>query len=127
MAKNFDNVNDFVTGAQDALKPVAEFNTFATGAFERIARKQWEIAGGLLDLGFEQLRKTAQPGTDVQGYLAAQQEIAGRVGEAVTKGSLELLEIARETQGEAVELFTRNAKDVAEQTKEVVEKAKKAA
>ena len=127
MSKTADNVTDFVERAQEAFKPVADLNQFAAATFERIARKQWEIAGGLLDLGLEQIKGASAPVTDVQGYFAAQQELAGRFGETVTKGSLELLEIVRETQGEAIELFSRQAKDVAEQTKEVVEKAKKAA
>ena len=127
MPKTADNVTEFVERAQEAFKPVADFNQFAATTFERLVRKQWEVAGGLVDLGLEQVKTAAAPSTDVQGFFATQQEIAGRVGETVTKGSLELLEIIRETQGEAIDLFSRQAKDVAEQTKDVVEKAKKAA
>ena len=73
------------------------------------------------------LNNTAQPNTDVQAFISAQQELAGKLGETITKGSLELIEIARESQGEAFDLFTRQATEVAEQTKDVVEKAKKSA
>ena len=124
---NSDSIADFAERAQDAFKPMTDFNQFAAANFDRLIRKQWEIASDLVDLGLQQVKTAAAPATDVPGFLADQQQLAGRLGDTVSKGSLELLEILRETQAEAVELFGRQAKDVAAQAKDVVEKARKKA
>ena len=122
-----ENVTDFIERTQEAMAPAIRFNEFAAKSFERIARKQWQIASDVAEIGFATLNNTAGPKTDVQAFISAQQELAGKLGETITKGSLELIEIARESQGEAFDLFTRQATEVAEQTKDVVEKAKKSA
>ena len=122
-----ENFTDFVERTQEALAPAIRFNEFAAKSFERIARKQWQIATDVAEIGFATINNTARPNTDVQAFINAQQELAGKLGETLTKGSLELVEIARESQGEAFDLFTRQATEVAEQTKDVVEKAKKSA
>lgn len=128
MAKtNTIDFSDFADQATEAMQPVFKFNAFAAKTFERAARKQWEIAGAVADLGFAQLHKLSQPTSDFQAFAADTQSYIGKVGETLTKGSLELVEISREAQGEAMDFFTQQAKEVAEQTKEVASKAKKAA
>ncbi len=120
-----ENFTDFVERTQEAMAPAIRFNEFAAKSFERIARKQWQIATDMAEIGFATLHNTTRPSSDVQAFISTQQELAGKLGETLTKGSIELAEIARESQGEAFDLFTRQATEVAEQTKEVVEKAKK--
>ena len=122
-----ENFTDFVERSQEALAPAIRFNEFAAQSFERIARKQWQIASDVAEIGFAQINAAARPTGDVQTFISAQQELAGKLGETLTKGSLELVEIAREAQGEAFDLFNRQATEVAEQTKDVVEKVKKSA
>jgi len=122
-----ENFTDIVERAQEAMAPVIRFNEFAAKSFERLARKQWQIASDVAEIGFATIQNTAKPTTDVQAFISSQQELAGKLGETLTKGSMELVEISRESQGEAYDLFTRQASEVAQQTKDVVEKAKKTA
>ena len=122
-----ENFTDFVERTQEAMAPAIRFNEFAAKSFERIARKQWQIASDMAEIGFATLNNTARPTNDVQAFVSAQQELAGKLGETLTKGSLELIEIARESQSEAYDLFTQQATEVAEKTKDAVEKAQKSA
>ena len=39
-----ENLTDFVERTQEAMAPAIRFNEFAAKSFERIARKQWQIA-----------------------------------------------------------------------------------
>ena len=122
-----ETFTDFVERTQEAMAPAIRFNEFAAKSFERMARKQWQIATDVAEIGFASIHNTTRPTTDVQAFISAQQELAGKLGETITKGSMEIIEIARESQSEAYDLFTQQATEVAEQTKEAVATAKKSA
>ncbi len=111
-----------VDATQEAMAPVAKYNEFATKAVERIARKQWEVASACIELGFEQFGRVGKP-QDVQATMSAHQELASRWTDTLTRGTMEMMEIVRENQAEALELFTKQAKDVTEKASKATKKA----
>jgi phasin family protein len=113
------NFQTMIDSAQEAIAPMFKYNEFAAKAFERVARKQWELAGACVDLGIEQMNSLASA-KDVQTVLTTQQSLVTRWNETVSKGSMELMEIVRDNQSEALDLFTK-------QTKETAQKATKKA
>jgi phasin family protein len=124
---NAQNFQSIVDATQDAMAPVARYNEFATKAIERIARKQWEVASACVELGLEQM-STFGKTQDVQTAVSAQQELTSRWTDTLTRGSMEMMEIVRENQAEAVDIFTAHAKEAGEKaTKAAAKTAKKAA
>ena len=121
-----DNVQTMIDAAQEAFAPVGKYQEFTANAVERVARKQWELAQACFELGLEQMQTTAKT-RDIQGLVNAQQELASRWTDTLTRGSMELMEIVRENQSEAVDLASKQAKDGAAKATKATASAKKAA
>lgn len=121
-----DTVQTMIDTAQEAFAPVGKYQEFTATAVERVARKQWELAQACFELGLEQLQTSAST-RDVQGLISAQQELASRWSDTLSRGSMELMEIVRENQTEAVELMSKQAKEGADKATKATASAKKAA
>jgi phasin family protein len=119
---NTQNFQSIVDAAQEAMVPMTKYNEFAVKAIERITRKQWEVASACVDLGIEQMQSLVKT-QDVQAAMTAQQETASRLSDTLTRGSMELMEIIRENQAEAIDLFTKQAKEVTEKAAKTAKKA----
>jgi len=121
-----DNVQTMIDAAQEAFAPVGKYQEFTANAVERVARKQWELAQACFELGLEQLQTSAKT-HDIQGLVNAQQELASRWSDTLTRGSMELMEIVRENQSEAVDFVSKQAKEGATKATKATASAKKAA
>ena len=119
---NVQSFQSIVDAAQEAMAPVTKYNEFAVKAMERITRKQWEVASACVELGLEQIQTLVKT-QDVQAAISAQQDATSRLSDTLTRGSMELMEIIRENQAEAVDLFTKQAKEATEKAAKTTKKA----
>ncbi|MCC5860968.1 MAG: TIGR01841 family phasin [Gammaproteobacteria bacterium] len=123
---NVQSIQTFVDAAQEAMAPMSKYNDFAAKAMERVLRKQWEVAGACFELGIEELHAIAKM-KDVQGTMSTQQDIIARMTDTLTRGSTELMEIVRENQAEAIDLFTKQAQEAGDKVSKATKAAQKAA
>ncbi len=123
---NVQSIQSFVDAAQEAMAPMNKYNEFAVKSMERVLRKQWEVAGACFELGIEELHALGQV-KDVQGTMSTQQDILARMTDTLTRGSTELMEIVRENQAEAIDLFTKQAQEATAKAGKATKTAQKAA
>lgn len=119
---NVQSIQSLVDAAQEAMAPMGKYNEFAASAMERVLRKQWEVAGACFELGIEELHAIAKS-KDVQGAMSTQQDIIARLTDTLTRGSTELMEIVRENQAEAIDLWTKQAQAAGDKVTKAPKKA----
>lgn len=118
-----DNLEKFAELQKQGLEPIRHFTGFAVDAFEKVARQNYAFYGDVLEYAVSAARLPVEV-SEPKELFERQAASNKAFGELLRQRANEYVELGRDFQATATELFN---KDVVQPVKEAVATAKKKA